>query len=243
MEKQVNINAHFEGSVGQLTFRTVKGLDEVAPLKQHFTGVLSAPFEYAKTKLLENELPVVVSNIDKRKITLFVNPSDQYAPTVEGVVSEATETQQFKINQAHTFSREELIKLFKFNRRFFAIREEYDKAMLTLSKFKVTTQTEIEQGSDNRGNRSNALQKRVNFERDEDGNEKLPQNIKLALPLYQGTTDKAIIVEICVDTTEHTTRFWLESTELLEMQKTALIEMFSKEIENFKNLDFTVIEQ
>lgn len=246
-EPSVRVINEGEEQKGMLTIKQVKGLDEVPPQKVSFSGIISAPSDYFLVKKQQQTLSetccVVVMNESEKKITLYANPSDQYAPVIVGTVKESVDAHSFKINEPATFTREDLMKVIKFNRRFFAIREEYDKLLSALASFKVKTEIELEQGSDSRGNRNSAAQKRVNFERDAEGNERLPQNIKLALPLFHGGPDKAVVVEICVDTTEHTTRFWLESSEYRDAQRLAIENLFGDEFEKFTKHNVAVIRQ
>jgi hypothetical protein len=73
---------------------------------------------------------------------------------------------------------------------------------------KVTTDLKND-AADNRGNRFNSFDKKITAN--------IPEDFILNIPIFKGQDYKKFRVEIILDSTDGSTKFWMESVELEEL--------------------------
>ena len=235
MENELNLTV--SNGTQEITIRHAKGLDAVEPLKVSLTGVITSPLDFVRTRkgTIDLNTAVVIVNKQQKFIKLECDPSDRYATVVVGKLEVSEGVNLFQINTSKTFTRDQLIQLIRFNRRFFANRDEQEKFLSAVSKFAVNANVQGKQESDTRGNRVAHLDKVVNTN--------VPETIALFMPLFQGENPVKFVVDVCIDVSETTARFWFESAEMKELEQSEIDAQFNDISESLAASGLTVIYQ
>lgn len=171
---------------------------------------------------------IVICDKENLTIQLFTDPNDKNATEITGKAEFSKELQMFGINESKFFNREQLIKLFRFNRRFFPNKEENANLLMTYQNFTATVNKNIQEDSDLRGNKNNQFQKKVNTS--------LPENFVIEVPIFKGEKAVSFPVEICMEDYDSGIRFWFESVELSELVATKTDELFNRELKSVEGL-------
>lgn len=164
--------------------------------------------------------------VDKKKLTiqLLLDPEDHYGANVLGTLEKSDELAPFCINQNKTFSKEELVKLIKFNKIFFDDASKHAEMLLAFQKVSSTVNIKSNDSADDRGNKERAFVKEVTTN--------APTEFILNIPIFKGFDNVRFRVEVCLDVTEGSVRFWFESTELHELMQKAVDEIFGQELKS-----------
>lgn len=158
--------------------------------------------------------------VDEENLTtvLKLDPQNCFGTVITGKLEFTNEFKQFFINESKQFSREELIKLFKFNRRF--IESDFEKLLTSYQKMSLSTQGNVGLNSDDRGNKSVSFNKVVD-------SQNIPTDFILNVPIFKGYPSYKFRVEICLDATDASVRFWFESVEahdIIEKESKSIID-------------------
>jgi hypothetical protein len=228
------------GQGNTLTILEGKALDPKYPERINLSGNIHSVANFLAKRhnlgqgvglqMVDAERAVVIVDESKMQIALSLDPENPFGTKVTGTLEMAPEIQQFGINTAKQYSREEFVKLLRFNRRFFA--SDHEKLLLAYQKLQIRTASEISQESDTRGNKGMNYQKFVNS----DG---IPEDFILRVPVFKGFPEFTFRVEICLDTTDASVRFWLESVELHELIQSKVKEILAEELKACE--DFVII--
>lgn len=201
-------------------------------LKKRYSEGLSGK----KLQFVDKETSIVIANDEAMMITLYLDKNDPFGTEITGKLEFTPELKVWNVNPANTtFKREEVVKLVRFGRRFFDDVEIYDKVLSAFQAFKISTQADISAGSDTRGNKSAAFEKRVLNENN------MPTGFYLNLPIFKGQQTERFLVDICMDTTESIVKFWFESPALLELIDDRKKELFAKQLAGCT--DFVIINK
>lgn len=162
--------------------------------------------------------------VDKKALTiqLFIDPENYYGASVLGKLEKADELLPFHINQNKTFTKEELVKLIKFNKIYFDAPTKHSEMLLAFQKISSSVNIKANESSDDRGNKERAYVKEVTTS--------APTEFILNIPIFKGFPAARFRVEICLDVTDGSARFWFESTELHELMKTQIDIIFNEEL-------------
>lgn len=222
--EELKVNATLNGDT--LTVLTGQALEQKHPVPIRKVGNIHTLANFLD-KRIGNAPGVGLQEVDPKKaivtvdeqnlsITLELDPENHFGAEVFSKLEFTPELQQFHINESKQYSREELVKLIRFNRRFF--EGDHGALLLAYQKLQVSTAATVNQESDTRGNKASNFIKSVN-------SESIPTEFILNIPVFKGFDPVRFRVEICLDATDQSVRFWFESLELAE-----LIEVKSKEI-------------
>jgi hypothetical protein len=153
----------------------------------------------------------VVVTVDKEKfeIKLELDPEHPRGTVVTGKLSLSPELEKFNINSTKPYTREELVKLIRFNKIWFASRDEAETLLAAYMTFKAEVNANIGKSNDNRGNVDNSYKKTVTTN--------IPISFALNVPVFKGQAKRKFLVEIEIDATDAHTRFWLVSVELSDL--------------------------
>lgn len=167
-----------------------------------------------------------VITVDKKAltITLLIDPENYYGAIVLGTLQKSDELQPFCINQNKTFSKEELVKLIKFNKIYFDDAAKHAQMLLAFQKVSSVVNIKANDSSDDRGNKERAFVKEVTTN--------APTEFILNIPIFKGFEPVRFRVEICLDVTDGSARFWFESVELHEIMQNKIDEIFSTELKS-----------
>lgn len=175
-----------------------------------------------------------IVTVDKEglSIHLDLDPENFYGAVVTGKLEIEPELLKFAIDTGKKYTQQELIKLLRRNKRFFfdaAAHESLLKAYIALDV--VVTADLKNNAPDNRGNRSSSFAKTVTSN--------IPEDFILNIPIFKGHDRKKFRVEIILDSTDGSTKFWMESVELEELIAIESEAILNKELESCS--DYVVI--
>lgn len=231
-----------EFSGNELTIREGKALELKPPEKIEISGdIRTVRFFVEKRKgiseftdslqEIDPDRAVVIVDKSNLSIALQLDPENFYGAKVTGSLSFAPELEQFCINKNRLFNREELIKLIRFNKIWFPDAEAHDKLLKAYQAFTATVNANIGKTSDTRGNVENAYKKTVETN--------VPDSFVLNLPIFKGMEKRLFRVEIAIDSTDASTKFWFESVELNDIIQIESEAILNKELESCA--DYVVI--
>lgn len=220
-----------------------KALEPKHPDKLLISGRIESIGDYLKARRATAQLPgslqhidkdlaVITMNEDNMSIHLDVDPNNPFGTEVVGKLEMNPDLQEFHINQKHRFSQETLKELLKFSKRFFEAPDRYAEVMAAIQRLNVQSTAVIKSEADSRGNKDAGFKKSVS-------SETIPEDFILLMPIFKGQPARSFRVDICLDTTEGSVRFWLESTDLPVMKEADMKAIFNKQVEGY--LDFAII--
>lgn len=219
-----------------ITILQGKALDPVPPQKIYingdiytFSNFLSVRKELGEGyQKIDPAKAVVLVDFDNGTIELQTDPESLYGAVITSALQESTELSAFHINGKKTFSREELVKLLKFNRLFFESPDKHAELIKAFQKLSSSVQVSANASSDERGNRANEYIKNVTTN--------APTEFILNISLFKGFANTKFRVEICLDVTDNTARFWFESVELHELIQVRKNEIFVSQLKSADGL-------
>lgn len=176
------------------------------------------------TQVIDVSKAVVI--VDKKALTieLLIDPENYYGASVLAKLEKSDELAPFCINQNKTFSKEELVKLIKFNKIFFDAPTKHAEMLLAFQKISSTVNIRANDSADDRGNKERAFVKEVTSN--------APTEFILNIPIFKGFDAVRFRVEVCLDVTEGSARFWFESVELHELMQTTIDIIFNEELKS-----------
>lgn len=224
--------------VTELTIRHGDAAKVIVPSKTEIKGNINAVYDFIKTRAstLDKLKCVIIFSESTGVLTLSADPSFPESNTVViAQIEEFEDLKAFGINKEKYYNLKDIEKFIRMNRFWFNDKDDHFKLSGQLKSFSAKVQSELQQEADNRGNKNNSFKKQVTSD--------LAADFVLNIPIYKGCKYNVFRVEICYDVTDSQARFWLESVELFELQKTALNESFSSQVDEIKAMGFTVITQ
>lgn len=240
METKIAINNLTNSNV--LTILEGKALELKQPEKIILKGNIKAVSAFIKKRYrgrigkglqsVDQEKAVVIVQDDRMGMVLMLDPENVFGLEVHANLESTPELTQFGINNEQQFTREALVKMIRFNRRFFKAGTQ--QALLeAYMKLQLTGNTELSVSSDNRGNKEAVFKKFIN-------SQNIPQEFILEIPIFRGFEPETFRVEICIEATDASVRFWFESVELTELIEKRKTEILDAELEYCQ--DFVIIE-
>lgn len=236
-----NLHVKFESATGnEFILRQGQALPPVAPVPVKIEGdinsiknFLSCRTNGHSTQKVEGDKIIV--EVDKRNMTITLNldPENKYGAVVVGRLEKSDELEPFHINQNKTFTKEELVKLIKFNKLFFDDAAKHSEMLLAFQKVSSTVNISSNDSSDSRGNKERDFVKSVTTN--------APTEFILNVPVFKGFPPVRFRVEVCLDVTEGSARFWFESVELHEIMLTKRDEIFNEQLSVCVESGFVII--
>lgn len=214
----------------ELTIREGQAPPVIDPLKVSLSGDIRTVGIFIKGRnkvsnlqAVVPETTVVTVNKEAGTIQLSTNPNDKFGTDVSGKLEISDELKIWGINQDRKLSQKQLIKLLKFNRIYFKDQLTHQEILKAYTAFVFNTSTAGHANVDDRGNKSAAIQKRVETN--------IPNAFTLKIPIYKGEREIEFRVEICIDVTDAGADFWFESVELHELQQIEKESIFKRELD------------
>lgn len=238
-----NFHLKVENAGNEIIIREGEALPPVAPKKIVITGdikTVSSFIEKRKNSLFADTMGLQYINPNRALVTvdkstlsikLELDPENEYGTEVTAKLAYTPELEQFFINKNKLFNREELIKLIRFNKIWFADAEAHDKLLKAYQAFTATVNANIGKTSDTRGNVDNSYKKTVETN--------VPDSFVLNIPIFKGQDKRRFRVEVAIDSTDASTKFWMESVELNEIVQIETDAIISEELKSCT--DYVVI--
>jgi len=235
-----NLNVKVDVQGNELIIREGTALAQKEPNKVLFSGDINTISAYISKRnnghsTQQIDQTKMIVEVDKKalSITLNLDPENPYGATIIGKLEMSDEIKPFCINQPTTFGREQLVKLLRFNKMWFADKDKFDGILEAYRVFSASVATDISASSDNRGNKAANFAKQVKSS--------LPDEFILDIPIFKGQVPQSFRVEICLDATDGGAKFWFESVELNDIMTSQVDSIFSKQLELCN--DFVVINK
>jgi hypothetical protein len=224
-----------------ITILEGKALEEKAPCKIQISGDIKTVSSFiqkrkitddAGLQYINEDRALVIVNKEELSIGLYLDPEDFYGTEIKAKLEIEPELLKFGIESGKKFSQQELIKLLKYGKRWFANPAAHEMLLLAYMKLDVKVTADLTNNApDGRGNRSNSFEKKITSN--------VPEDFILLIPIFKGQEPKKFRVEICLDSTDGSTKFWLESVELAELIQIESEAILKKELETCS--DYVVI--
>lgn len=217
-----------------------KALEPKHPLPLKIIGQIESVNAYLNARWGTAQLPGALQHIDKdlavitmdeanMTITLDVDPNNNFGTVVVGKLEFNPDLNAWFINKDKQFTREQLIALLKFNRRFFADASAHSIMLDAYQKLNLTGQTAMKNESDSRGNKDAAFRKTID-------SSTIPTEFILNMPVFKGQPEKKFRVEVCLDATDASVRFWFESVELIEIIEVDRKAIFNAQVSGYTDM-------
>lgn len=218
MENKV-INKIVPGS-GDLVIRTGDAEDIIKPRKIDIRGDVNAVTQYLSLRLPDNHRAstlqdidpakaIVIVSVEKGTITFESDPNHPLGTTITSSLTTNPDLQKFCINTETKYSKDSLVRLLKHARRFFPNVDQYESLVEKLMRLNLDMHLGIKTESDFRGNKDVAVRKSVRTD--------VPEYFILSMPLFKGAPPTTFKVDICLDVTDGSVQFWLESAEMTDL--------------------------
>jgi hypothetical protein len=189
-------------------------------------------FELAGRQGINPDRTVVTVDKSNLSITLELDPEDFYGTVVTGKLEIEPELTKFSIETTKKFTQQELIKLLRYGKRWFADPAAHETLLLAYMKLDVKVTADLTNNApDSRGNRSNSFEKKVTSN--------IPEDFILNIPIFKGQEPKRFRVEIAMDSTDESVKFWLESVELAELIQIEAEKILNEQLKSCE--DYVVI--
>jgi len=235
-----NLTVKLEGEQKELTIRTGEALPILEKKQIRLSGDINSISSFLSKRAtgfssqqVDKTKAVVIVDKLGMKISLLLDPENQLGLEVLGTLEISDELKIFHVNQNKTFTRDELIKIIKFNKLSFDDSEKHTELLKAYQSFSAQTAADLKQESDTRGNKANSFAKTVTTN--------IPTEFILLIPVFKGKEAQRFRVEICLDVTDGGARFWFESVELHELIKTQVDIIFNEELKSCA--DFVIINK
>lgn len=236
-DKNIHIKFDQEKEVKELIIREGSAAAPNNPIQPIIQGDINAVINfllYRESTLDKNKAVIYFNEVDG-SIILVAEPSNSIGLKVLAKSEIYPDLQKFCINQEKFFGLRELEKHVRMNRFHFADKEAHMKFLADLKSFHAKVSSEIQNEADQRGNKNQTFKKVVTSD--------LAADFVLRMPLFKGLDDSTFRVEVCYDVTDSAVRFWMESVELMELQKDAIKKAFVPQWGDFVAKEFTCINQ
>ena len=227
-----------------ITILEGKALEQLQPVKLVKAGNIFAVAAFLAARYgaasgsglqkVDKETAIVTVNEKDMSIFLQLNPNNAHGTEITASLELSDELKVFAINTQKQFSREQLIKILRFNKRWFTSQDAHSELLKAYQTLSIETAGKINQESDLRGNKSLNYNKTVN-------SASIPVEFTLTMPIFKGTESKTFRVEICLDATDSSVLFWFESVELDELIKIESKVLIEKQLQSCQ--DFPIIHQ
>lgn len=239
--KELNVNlSSFTGN--ELILREGDVLPHHEPVKIKLAGDIKSISKFLEVRKSGEghehqkvDINKAVVTVDKKKMTIFLSldPGNVHSTEVTGTLEFSDELEKWGINSGQKISLADLKELIRFNRLDFDVSDQQKSLLDAYQRFNIKTAIEMSAESDNKGNKRSAYEKKVDFG--------LPTVFVLNIPIFKGFASSSFTVEICLQPTDSTVTFWLESVELHELIATRKEQIINDELVNCEG--FVIINQ
>lgn len=174
--------------------------------------------------LLEQGTACITINLTEKKVVVESNPNSELNTVLTATLEYSDILKTFGINQEKEFNKEQIVKLLRFNSRFFADADKHTKLLESFVNFSAKVNGDVTQNNDNRGNVSDIFNKTVKTN--------LPKSFVMNIPVTKYGKPQRVTVELFYDVDDRKATFWFESPELeglIEGLFNAVVEQIEKE--------------
>lgn len=241
MENKLNVTINGDNEKPVITILEGEYQQPKEPVKIDISGNIESIGNFLKQRyktkdgygLQKVDMTKALVTVDEAKmnIKLQIDPENHYGTTITANLELSDELKLFCINTGKMWGRSDIIKLLRFNRRYFPDQEKYTHLIESFQKLNLQVNSNIVNESDTRGTKDIQFKKFVTNQ--------LPQGFTLDLPLFKGQENRRFFVELCLDVVDQKADFWFESPELDDFINEDKKVIFKKQLESCE--DFPII--
>lgn len=181
---------------------------------------------------IDRDLAVITVDEEAMTIHLDVDPNHAFGTEVVGKLEMNPDLVPFGINKTVEFTREKLIHLLRFSRRFFTLPAHHEALITAYQKLNISGNTNLKVETDTRGNKDMGFKKTID-------SSSIPTEFVLEMPVFKGQPARKFRVEICLEASDASVRFWFESVELIEIIEKDKKEIFQAQLADY--LEYAII--
>lgn len=222
------------GDAKEVIFRTGEAERIIYPNKVKLEGTIQTPANfYRKRKDLHSkEKCHVIYDKQVGTIKLVVDEqNEEQNYEVVGRILPNPQLAPFRINggASSMITIKAMLEVLKFNRIFFADKDDNSKICGALQTFKMKVDKTFEDSNNNRG-----AQAKVNITKLE---HELQESFVLNMSIFKGSAPVTFSVDICVQLTDAGAPVvWLESRDLKDMQTSGIEGLVNDELQAFTDV-------
>lgn len=238
MSTDKKIEVHVDKDVKVLEIREGKALELYQDGPVTIEGTISAPSRFFKERKEQHDVKRCHVVFSYRKLYvnfICVENRNDKKYVLKGALQINPDIASLGVNTKDKYTSKELSDLLRFNKFFFADKAQATAIVSNLQKFKAKIEKEIEAFDDNKGNKKDLYEVKTT------GNHDLEYTLEM--PLFIGQPNVRFRVDVCVDVTDGDILFYLESTELSELNKGEAEKIINAELKNFEGTGIAIIEQ
>lgn len=173
---------------------------------------------------IDPDRAIVTVDKDNLSIEIDLDPESFYSTVVTGRLELNPDLLKLGIDSGKKYTQTELIKLLRRSKRWFFDGPSHEALLKAYMALDVKVTTDLKNDApDNRGNRYNSFEKKITAN--------IPEDFILNIPIFKGQDYKKFRVEIILDSTDGSTKFWFESVELEELISIESEAILNKELE------------
>ncbi len=221
-----------------LEIRTGEAEKIFYPVKLSIGGTIGSAHEFYRKRVTKpygegvaslhdrNKMHLLVDRV-KGSIALYADENNEKGTLVIGTIQKNPFLEAFGINNDTTLDNEDMAKLLKRNRIWFADPKQCGDIVHNMQHFEATWETEIKKVDNSRGLTINSLSRKLITE--------VPLKFILQIEPLKGFPKETFTVEVGVQVDGSSVEFYLESIDLMEIQMNATIKEVQAQIEKFND--------
>lgn len=229
---QINLNGPGEYT---LNIRQGTAKEERAPKSIRIDGTLTAPFAFAYGKRLENAQCHLRIYKDIGKLELHIQDTDPFTEhVIIGSLKRDSVLASFELNSDRRWTVQEFLKFIRERKYYFPDKDQHTKMIDSLRKWEAQIQTILKEHHDTQGNSLMLIEKKVS-------GVEMFNKFKLSIPIFQGYQKETFTVEIGLDVTSASVKFYLISDELFELETERREKIIDAEVKQFEEYTFSKV--
>lgn len=237
MNPKISVDTIPDGEMRTVVYLEGKTADPINLKGYKIEGNISAVVDFLskRTETVNAKTSHIEVNEQAGTILLIADADSPLKVEVLAKLYRPQHLATIDINGASTLELKPMGELLRKHRFLFADIQEYEKVILHLTRFKAKVETDIEkERNTSNGSGRNLVDKKVTVE---------SVNFKVKTPLYVGGPEKTFVVDVCCDISDGAARFWLESLDLIELEKEGRREALEKELGELRKGAYAIISK
>lgn len=242
MQQEENLNLKLEFAPGEsqklLVIRHDEPLPHREPTPVTIEGIITTPSEFLAKRgdQCDPKKCYVIFSKKGLSITFVVNESDHFKTRITGTLKLAPFLKGLKINSDSGYTIKELAAALKFQRMHFKNKVDHKNLMFTLENFTAKVETVKGEANDHKGDKKKFVnEKIVQF------GESSNLDFVLLTQIFEGGPKVEVPIRVDMEPRDGDVNLFLMYDELEEDKESAVEEIFTTEMEKFK--EFPVIEK
>ena len=234
-KKQEPIQLNIPAVSGDMVVRQGDAQPISLPNKVRIAGQIDTPKRFLEKRaptLQKDEVHVLIDRRG-RTINLFTKERDEFQAIITGSLKANPDLTAFSINSDKMWALKDLVNFLRRRRMFFESLDQYGTLIGALSDFSANSEIALKDKDDRKGNVNQAFTRATKM------NAEL--EFTLNIPVFEGLPAHTFHVDVLADVTDGGVRFWLESIELIEIERKDVNDTMDAQVPAFSQ--YVVVEQ